>query len=101
MTNVEEPASTWLKVFWAELDAMTPEQQFVATGELITYLTGTLLPELGIRRRDCIMRLVDRPSASPASVAAELGMRPTTVTRLLEEAKSHAKHVRLGEQQAA
>jgi hypothetical protein len=92
--NTDMPA--WQKLLWEELDAQSPYQQFMTTGEWINNITRVLLPELGARRRENVISLVDETDdASVASVAGQLGMRRTTISRLVDEGRSARKHRRL------
>ena len=90
-----EPA-TWPALLWSELDYRPPEEQFVTTGEWIAYIIQTLLPELGVRRREAVLELLDTDGATAASVASQLGVRRPTLTRLIDEARSARKHQRDG-----
>lgn len=97
MTSTEQrrvELPKWPNTLWDELQLQAPKDQFVTAGDWIVFITSILLPELGIQRRKSLVKLVDAPGATAASVAVELGMRASTVTRLVEEARSYEKHKR-------
>jgi hypothetical protein len=85
----------WQKLLWEELDAQSPEKQFLTAGEWIHTITRTVLPELGIRRRENVLTLVERDSENIATVAGQLGVRRTTISRLIDEGRSARKQAAL------
>jgi hypothetical protein len=91
--NAEVPR--WQKLLWEELDAQSPQQQFVTTAEWINGITRHLLPELATRRRENVLTLVDQDEGSVAAVAGQLGMRRTTISRLVDEGRSARKQAKL------
>jgi hypothetical protein len=93
--NTPDPA--WKDQLWSDLAAMGTQDQFVAAGEWIAWVTKVLLPQLGTHRRDMIMKLIDDEDWDTARVAEEFGMRRSTVIRLLDE----GRHVRRKERLAA
>jgi hypothetical protein len=95
---------TWQKLLWEELDTQSADKQFVTAGEWINNITRVLLPELGIRRRENVLTLLAQDGANIATVAGELGMRRTTISRLVDEGRSSRKQAslrRLEPEQAA
>lgn len=76
---------TWPQVLWDELSQYPPDRQFVLAGEWITYITHTLLPQLGVKRRENVLELVNADGQTAASVAAQLGVRRATMARLITE----------------
>lgn len=94
MTRIDAPDCSWPTQLWAELDIRAPQHQFITAGDWITYITQTLLPELGIRRRENVLELLSLDGSTVATVAAQLGMRRSTVARLVEEGRSARKHQR-------
>jgi hypothetical protein len=95
MKNTEP--TTWKTLLWMELDSMQHEEQFATTGEWITYITQTLLPALGVRRRESVMNIMERDGSTAADVAAVLGKRTSTVIRLIDEGRSARKVQRAAE----
>jgi hypothetical protein len=95
--NTDIPA--WQRLLWEELDAQNPEQQFMTTGEWIYNITRVLLPELGARRRENVITLIDQDGASIPTVAGQLGMRRTTISRLVDEGRSARKQAAIAARQ--
>lgn len=88
--KIHEPYA-WKTQLWMELDNLTPEDQFATLGEWIVYVTQVLLPELGERRRENVMTIMERDGSNSATVAAQLGKRPSTIARLVDEGRSARK----------
>jgi hypothetical protein len=81
--------SAWRAALYAELEAMTPLEQVVATGAWITAMTQEILPELGVRRREAILAAIAAdPEGGAARVAESIGSRPGTIARLAAEART-------------
>lgn len=95
MTPDLEESATWLNVLREELEVLDPQDRFITSGEWIAFITFKLLPELAARRRGAVLDMLDASDgATAASVAAQLGMRKTTIDRLLEE----GRHARKGQE---
>ena len=77
---------TWKELLGAELQALPPEERFLRAGEYISWITYTLLPDLGAQRRDCIVDLID-DGWDILRIAGHFGMRRSTVVRLLDEGR--------------
>lgn len=78
----------WSDEMWTELNEQPIDRQLVTAGEWITYMTQVLLPELGARRRENVLKLVEEEPGGSAVVAAKLGMRRSTIVRLIDEGKA-------------
>ena len=78
----------WEDVLWSELDEQSPEDQIVASGDLIVYLTQYLLTKLGNRRREQVLAALRQHNNDHTLVAELIGSRPNTIKRLAEEARS-------------
>lgn len=89
MTELDPEA--WKQALWQRLDSQSPEDQFVEAGEIISWITYNLLPDLGVRRRDCIVDLKDEKDWDVIQIAQHFGMRRSTVVRLLDEGRSARK----------
>lgn len=85
---------SWEDVLWSELDQMTPEEQFITAGAWITRMTQVLLPNLGYRRRDNILDMLNREGWDPLRVAETLGTRRATVSRLADEGRTRNRLLR-------
>jgi len=85
---------TWKELLGAELQALPPEERFLRAGEYISWITYTLLPDLGAQRRDCIVDLID-DGWDILRIAGHFGMRRSTVVRLLDEGRAARKQQRL------
>lgn len=90
----------WKQDLWDDLDTMDPKKQFAVTGEWITWITQVLLPELGQRRREQVLVLIDDQGESPAYVASTLNVRRSTLTRLIDEGRASRRALRMTEEQA-
>jgi AraC-like DNA-binding protein len=90
MTTIAE----WQDALWAELDELPPEKQFILAGAWIANITQNLLPELGLRRRENVLEMLAQDGWSIATVAGVLGMRRSTVSRLVDEGRSLRKQAR-------
>lgn len=91
MTTDMEVA-TWLDLLRAELESLDPQDRFLVAGEWITFITFKLLPELAARRRGAVLDLLDgSENATNSSVAALLGIRKSTIHRLVEEGRHTRK----------
>lgn len=86
---------TWKDLLRAELQALPPEERFLRAGEYISWITYTLLPDLGAQRRDCIVDLFDLNHWGTDKIATFFGMRRSTVVRLLDEGRAARKSQRL------
>lgn len=84
--SFEVPA--WEEKLWQELSAMSPREQFVKTGEWIPMITQRLLNELAATRRLAALEAVESDNLDATSFAELVGSRPTTISRLLEEARA-------------
>lgn len=82
---------------WAELSAMSTENQIVACGEWITHLTQSLLPRLAKVRRERVIQLLAEPDWDTVRLAETIGSRPSTIQRLAEEGRAQARQDHLRE----
>lgn len=81
--------SGWKTALYAELEAMTPLDQIMATGAWITEMTQELLPDLGVRRRRAILAALESdPDGGTARIAEMIGSRPGTIARLAAEGRT-------------
>lgn len=83
-----EEAPAWAKAMWSELNAMSDVEQIQAAGKWITYMTNTLLSELGTRRRVTVVEVLARPGWDASRLAEELGSRRTAIQRLAEHGRA-------------
>lgn len=90
MTEID----AWKKVLWEALDQLPPDEQFMVSGRWITEMTQQLLPALGYRRRENVVDMVELEHIPAAKVADILGLRRSTLTRLLDEGRAARKAVR-------
>lgn len=81
----------WEEAIWSELDAKTPQEQIVATGDWIVYVTQYLLTKLGDRRRLAVLAALDEEDMDATKLAELIGSRPNTIRRLAEEGRSLQK----------
>lgn len=88
---------SWQQHLFAELEALPAHEQFRVAGAWITQITQSLLPELGRIRRENVLELLSRDESSIATVAGELGMRRSTVSRLVDEGRSARRHAQIEE----
>lgn len=84
--------TSWQQQLWAELQSLPPDEQFIVAGAWIAQITQSLLPELGRHRRENVLELLAQDGATIATVAGQLGMRRSTVSRLVDEGRSIRKH---------
>lgn len=82
---------SWKNRLWEELDTLPVEDQFAVANEWITYASRILLGDLAQRRRLIVINLLKQPGATNASVAEHLGLRRSTVVRLVEEGRASLK----------
>jgi hypothetical protein len=85
---MENQRPGWETALWNELDAMTLDEQIVASGSWITYISRELLTELGAHRRRLIAQAVREPGVDDGVLADRLGSRRSTITRLAEEGRA-------------
>lgn len=83
---------TWKETLKAELIALPTEDRFVAAGELISWITYGLLPDLGRMRRECIVDLVDLHQWEVIRIMGHFGMGRSAVIRLLDEGRADRKY---------
>jgi hypothetical protein len=76
----------------SQLDAMTPIERVVATGEWTAEITQTTLPDLAGRRREAILEAVETDDDMDVYTLAEMvGGRGGTFARLAGEARTARK----------
>lgn len=80
--------SKWEDALWEELAEMPPQQQIVATGDWIVYVTQYLLTKLGTARRLAVLAALEEPGMDATKLAEMIGSRPNTIKRLAEEART-------------
>lgn len=78
----------WVKALWDELNDLSDEQQIVESGELITYVTHTLLTQLSEFRCDAALRAIEAPGSDPQAVADAIGSRRSVIERLVARARA-------------
>lgn len=78
----------WVDAMWKELDELPDTEQFIATGAWITRMTQELLPQLGLRRRTIVLKMLAQEDWDATRLAEETGSRRTTITRLAEEGRA-------------
>lgn len=78
----------WEETLWAELRELNARERFVATGELIPYLSKVLLNLLSEQRRLAVLESVEEENIDATTFAELVGSRPSTIRRLLEEARA-------------
>lgn len=76
----------WEDQLWKEIDSVPEDEQIVLAGDIITRVTRILLPALGNRRREKVVKLIEG-GLSSVQLAETIGARPSTVSRLLEEGR--------------
>ena len=79
---------TWQDQLWSDLRERDEVNRFVTTGEWITYVTQTLLPELRKERRRAVVELLSREDWDALRLAETVGSRRTTIQRLAEEGRA-------------
>jgi hypothetical protein len=78
----------WEETMWEELDAMTPLEQFVACGEIITRMQQTHVPALAERRRVKLVEEAETQDHDYLGIAEQIGSRKATVERLVNEGRA-------------
>jgi hypothetical protein len=81
----------WEDALWDELNTMTPDEQFVALGTWISYITQHLLTQLGNKRRLAVVQAVDKGDIDAVTFAERVGSGPSAVKRLLDEGRALAR----------
>lgn len=92
--NVPAEKAEWIGHLWRELEDLDPETQFLIIGTWIPYITMTVLPELGAARRRAILALIDQEGLTVAQAASQLGMRYSSLGKLVDEGRAAEKHRR-------
>lgn len=78
----------WRDALWEDLSQRSEVDRFVTTGEWITYVTQSLLPELRKERRRAVLDLLKKDGWDATRVAETVGSRRTTIQRLAEEGRA-------------
>lgn len=91
MNHDTDHPTTWHDTLWNELEQLPSVDQFVTSGEWITYITQDLLPALARHRRQTVLAMLDEPDATGTSVAAAMGSRRSTILRLASEGRNDLK----------
>lgn len=92
---------TWKDSLWEDLSQRDEIDQFVTTGEWITYVTQSLLPELRKARRRAVVDLLKRDGWDALRLAETVGSRRTTIQRLAEEGRAILREEQRQEREAA
>ena len=79
---------SWQDRLWHELGEQDEVARYVKTGEWITYVTQTLLPELRKERRRAVVDLLAKDGWDALRLAETVGSRRTTIQRLAEEGRA-------------
>ncbi len=87
--TMTQPA--WADSLWAELNNLSQEEQIIASGDWITYITGQLLVQLGRHRRLAIVDAL-KGDVDEGVLADRIGGRRTTLQRLAAEGRTIKKH---------
>lgn len=77
----------WEETLWQELRELTPRERFIATGELIPYISKVILNLLSEQRRLAALDAVRTEDIDATAFAEDVGSRSSTIRRLLEEAR--------------
>lgn len=85
----------WANTLWTELNEMGQEDQIIASGDWITYITGELLVQLGRHRRLAIVEAL-KGDIDEGVLADRIGGRRTTLQRLAAEGRTIRKHEQEG-----
>lgn len=85
---------TWKDTLRDHLNQMPTEERFVEAGELITWITYSLLPSLGAMRRNCIVDLVELHGWEVGRIVGHFGMSRSAVVRLLDEGRADRKYLK-------
>lgn len=91
----------WQNQLWEELRGEDAVDRYVKSGEWITYVTQTLLPELRKERRRAVIEVLSREDWDALRLAETVGSRRTTIQRLAEEGRALARDEARYEQEAA
>lgn len=81
----------WQEVLWAELDELSPLEQFAVSGEWITEMQQGFVPALAQRRREKLMEAVEEMDGDYYRVAEQIGSRKATVERLVNEGRAQKR----------
>lgn len=93
--------SAWEETMWADLEAMPETEQIVVTGEWITRMTQSVLPQLGRIRRLQVLKVLNGEGMDATRLAEIIGSRRTTITRLAEEGRAIRREDNINEAAAA
>lgn len=77
----------WEEKLWAELEDQTEPDRILMASSMITHIVRDLLPQLADVRRTTAASLVQSGNYTPTTLAENIGARPTTVKRLVEEGR--------------
>lgn len=80
--------ANWEEMMWAELEALPETEQIITCGEWITHITQKILPDLGKRRRETVVSLLEGPDMDYSKLADTIGARRQTIVRLAEEGRA-------------
>lgn len=84
---------SWQDALQAELDKMTPLEQFVACGEWITQMQQELVPDLAERRRQQLVKAAEEHNNDYLYLAELIGSRKATVERLVNEGRARLREL--------
>lgn len=85
---------SWEEMMWAELEAQPDTAQIITCEEWITRMTQRLLPALGRRRRQQVLKILEQPDWDYTRLADSIGCRRSTIVRLAEEGRAAARQER-------
>jgi len=81
-----EAEMDWKETLWHDLEALSKPEQIVAAAEIIAQMQ-TVLEELARHRRVTCVELIEEEGYSYASLAAEIGSRTTSISRLVNQGR--------------
>jgi hypothetical protein len=84
-------APEWLNKLWASLEALPAPDRIKVSGDIIVYMTQSLLPELATYRRVQVAELLEHEDWDPQKLAETIGARTVAINRLAKEGRQHGR----------
>lgn len=76
----------WKETLWHDLEALPKTEQVVAAAEIIAQMQ-VVLEQLGRHRRVTCVELIEEEGHSYASLAAAIGSRTNSISRLVNQGR--------------
>jgi hypothetical protein len=77
----------WLSKLWSSLAELPAPDRIKISGDVIVYMTQSLLPDLARYRRVEVAKLLEHEDWDPQKLAETIGTRTVAINRLAKEGR--------------